>query len=334
MKKLYAKMLLSMFVIGFISVAIPRLILHVLGIDLMAYYTNDKILLLGMIISSSLMLIISNMWFNHMIVKRISKLSNATEKISLGEFNMHLSENGRDEISNLTHHFNVMTDALQKNQYVNQSFMKDYAHEFKTPISIIKGYAELMQKSDSLEDTKQYAKIIENESESLSELAQNILNLSMIENDSIINREDKFNLTEVLRQTISSMQYRWENKNIEFDLSLEEVIIKSNRELLKIMFKNIIDNALKYAVLGSKIKIDVRLSDHIDIIFENETLEMNEEDLSKLFELFYRSESTKHISGHGVGLSIVKKICDVLEFKILLERSEDRKFKLILSKAL
>ncbi|MFA6801078.1 MAG: HAMP domain-containing sensor histidine kinase [Acholeplasmataceae bacterium] len=322
MKKLYVKMFLSMFLITFLSVFIPRVVLSLFGISFIDYYNHENVFFIGMIITGSITLIASFFWFNYFIIRRITYVSHATQKISQGEFNIHIEEKGYDEISQLSHHFNVMTDALRNNQYVSQSFMKNYAHEFKTPISVIKGYAELIENTDDMNEVKQYAQIIGRQSSDLSQLAQNILEFAMLEREGMIIKNETYSINEQIRLIIQSMQMNWEEKNIELDLNLEHFSTTSNKELTYLMLRNIIDNAIKYANNNSILTINTRKTDKIYIDIRNAGPKIEDDELEKIFDLFYRDKTGQNLSGHGVGLSIVKRIAEILDIDINVQSDE------------
>ncbi len=322
MKKLYVKMIFSTTLITIFVISVFRAFFVIFERNIIGTYSNSQIVLVSMIIIGSIILVLSNLWFNFMFIRRLSYLTRATKNISQGNFNEHLEEYGCDEISQLTHHFNVMTDALKDNQYVNQSFMKDYAHEFKTPISIIKGYGELIEQSSDLDEIKHYAEIIVNESNQLSQLAQNILEISLLDREPIVDKKDEFNISETCRYVIQSLQPKWEEKSLDLDLDLEHINIISNKELVYIMLKNLIDNAIKYADEASKLNIKIYKDDNIHIDIINQGPKIDAKDMSKIFELFYRSEHTKDRDGHGVGLSIVEKIVKKLDYKIDVESND------------
>ncbi len=324
MRKIQIKIILSLFFITFITFSIPRLILLHFYPDVLEEVSTGEIYIIGSLITGGIFVLLANVWLNFMIVKRLKHLNVATKQITDGNFNVNLKEYGKDEISQLTHRFNVMTEALRDNYYVNQSFMKDYAHEFKTPISIIKGYADLIENTEDMQEIKEYAKIISDQSRSLSELSQNILELSLLEKEHVIRRDDTFDLSHQIKEIIQSMQPKWEEKNLELSLNLEKTMITSNQKFTYLMFRNIIDNAIKYAKNKTILAVYISKSaETIKIVITNEGKPIKNNDLDKIFNLFYRSENVEDTYGHGVGLSIVKKIIDKLEYEIQVESNKN-----------
>jgi signal transduction histidine kinase len=323
MRRILSKILIALFIVTIITFSVPRLIVELFFSDALDDMPLGRIFLVGAIIIGTIYIIFANIVLNYIVVKRLKHLNNATKRISQGDFDVHLEEFGKDEISQLTHNFNVMSHALNDNKLVNQSFMKDYAHEYKTPISIIKGYAELIEQTDALDEAKGYANIIVKQSDTLSHLSQNILELSLLENNQIVSRSDYFNLSEEIRLIIQSMQPKWEEKNLSLDLRLDDIFITTNKQFVYIMFRNLIDNSIKYAFNDSPISIKVYQDTHIHVDIKNHSQTIEKEELNKIFDLFYRSTKHKEVYGHGVGLSLVKKIADRLDYDIKVKSDHD-----------
>lgn len=317
MRKIQVKIILALFLITLVTLLIPRIIVEMFYGDAIDELDWASVYLVGALFSGAMFVFFANIGLNFMIVKRIKRLNIATKHITEGNFNETVVVYGHDEISELSHHFNTMTYALRDNYYVNQSFMKDYAHEFQTPISVIKGYADLIASSDDIDEMKDYAQIISKQSQGLSLLSQNILELSLLENEQVVRKDDHYDIARQLREIIQVMQPKWEEKNIDLDLELEDLDIQGNEKFSYMMFRNLIDNAIKYAYDHSTITIKCYKKDNKIITkIANKGDLIDKNDIHKIFDLFYRSEKSKASYGHGVGLSIVKKIVDKLAYEI------------------
>jgi len=323
MRRILSKILISLFIVTIVTFAIPRVIVELFFSDVIDNVPLGRMFLFGALIIGSIFIIFANIVLNYIIVRRLKHLNRATKRISQGDFDIHLEEFGKDEISQLTHNFNVMSHALNNNKMVNQSFMKDYAHEYKTPISIIKGYAELIEQTKQLDEAKEYASIIVNQSDTLSHLSQNILELSLLENNQIVSRHDYFNLSEEIRLIIQSMQPKWEEKNISLDLLLDDIFLTTNKQFVYIMLRNLIDNSIKYAYKDSLISIKVYQDECIHVVIQNHSETIEPHEISKIFDLFYRSDKHREVYGHGVGLSLVKKIIIKLDYNIEVKSANE-----------
>lgn len=325
MRKIQIKIILLLLLITFFTLTIPRVIFQMVYEESIEELDWGSVYLIGALISGGLFVIFANISLNFMIVKRIRRLNLATKNITDGNFNESVVVYGHDEISELTHHFNVMTTALRDNYYVNQSFMKDYAHEFQTPISVIKGYADLIASSNDINEMKDYASIISKQSQGLSQLSQNILELSLLENEQVVRKDDHYDVSNQIREIIQVMQPKWEEKQLDLDIKLHHLEISGNEKFSYLMFRNLIDNAIKYAYDQSILSIILSVKDeNVYISISNQGDKILENDLNKIFDIFYRSDKSKASYGHGVGLSIVKKIVDKLDYDINVESSNEK----------
>ncbi len=253
-------------------------------------------------------------FMNRVILKRIIELSNATSKVIDGNYDFTLEMKQNDEISDLTNNFNKMVKELQSNEYLNKEFIRNISHELKTPLSAIHGYAELINTSTlTPEEVKEYSYIIASESKRLSLLAKAILQISLIESQSIINYGDEFKISDQIRNVIQLMQLDWEGKNIEFDLELNESKVNSNKEITYQMWTNLISNAIKFSPNGSKIRISLENTEnHISFKISNPG-SISSENQMKIFNLFYMTEKSENRDSNGVGLTLVSKIINKLD---------------------
>ncbi|MBK5245365.1 MAG: HAMP domain-containing protein, partial [Eubacteriaceae bacterium] len=153
-------------------------------------------LLLTLVIGTALML-----FAVAMIVKPIKAVSEATKKVADGHFDLRLKVKGKDELATLASNFNIMTEALSKNDYIHRDFVSNVSHEFKTPIASIKGFGNLLKDPDINEDQRQeYVDIIVYESDRLWKLSSNLLKLSELENGILGLKKERFSLDEGIRR--------------------------------------------------------------------------------------------------------------------------------------
>jgi signal transduction histidine kinase len=250
---------------------------------------------------------------NKVIVKRIKTLSDTTQKVIKGDYNVTVNDPHKDELSQLSHSFNEMTNALRQNEYVSKNFIRNFSHEYKTPLSTIKGYAELIQDEENLSnDTLEYLEIIIDESKRLSKLSYNMLLISQIDHQIIIPKEDYINITEELRKVIQMKQLMFEEKDLSFDLDVQDIKIKTNQSLIYQVFSNIIDNAIKYTYPDQTIGISFTKKDNQLIMNFTNPTKHTDVDESQLFNMFYTNQ-THTLKSSGIGLSLVKKVIEKLD---------------------
>ncbi|MBR1967892.1 MAG: HAMP domain-containing histidine kinase, partial [Clostridia bacterium] len=181
---------------------------------------------------------------------------------------------------------------------------------FKTPIVSIRGFAELLSKSNlSEEQKKEYVSVILEESVRLSTLAENSLSLSRVESLNILTGVTEYNVSEQIRACLLLLENKWSVKNLDLKVDFNEFAVNANEELLKQVWINLLDNAIKFSKDGGVIEINLKMENNkLSVSIINEGIEISEYDKTKIFDKFYRSEKSKFIEGSGVGLAIVKKI--------------------------
>ena len=192
------------------------------------------------------------------IVKPIKRLSTASKEVAKGNFDINVQVKSTDEIGQLTADFNLMTKELKNIDFLRKDFVSNVSHEFKTPITSIKGFAKLIREGKLLNDQLiEYSDIIVNESERLSLLSSNLLKLSELDSKAIREQSIAFSLDEQIRKTILMLEVQWSKKEIEFDINIEELTIIGNEHLLKEVWLNLIHNAIKFSHQKGIIKINL-----------------------------------------------------------------------------
>lgn len=324
MRRLSVKIIFISFISMMISGMIARIVYYfVVGDNFHNAITEEKIFWLG-IITLLIALIIFAYATNRFIGRRIKLIEKATLKVMDGDYDFVLDTKGNDEITSLSCNFNLMKDALKSNEYLNKEFVRNFSHEFKTPLSVIRGYAELLESDDlKPEERSNYLEIILSESERLSSLANNMLQISLIDSKSIIVKNDEYNLTEQIRNVIQMVQVMWEEKNLRFDLDLKEVYIKNNKELTYQIILNLLSNAIKFSDKNGEVKISLTESEtKLNLSIANKGQEIPLDDQEKVFQLFYVADKTRNESSTGIGLTLTKKIIDKLKGEITFESNK------------
>lgn len=269
--------------------------------------------LLSLIIGSLLFLLAGKMF-----VKPISKLTQATERIADGDFDIEIKTNRKDEIGNLISSFNMMAGELKSIEILRNDFISDISHEFKTPLTSIEGYTKLL-KDCSHEERSQYIDIITEETKRLSILSTNILTLNSIENENYPIYTEEFSLDEQIRKAILLLENKWIEKEIEWDIELDSIKFKGNKNLMYQVWINLIDNAIKFSEIGGVIEIKLSDADNPILSIRDEGNGIDLEDNKKVFEKFYKADKSRNSDGNGLGLSIVKRIVHMHNGEIILE---------------
>lgn len=215
-------------------------------------------------------------------------------------------------------------DITQKVKLENMrsDFVANVSHELKTPLTSISGFVETLKLNENIDiDTRnRFLGIIENESDRLKRLIDDILLLSFIENNDKMSL-DKVSIYEVFKEVYEMISYMAKSKNISLDYEFnnKEIIILSNRDYIKQVFLNLVDNAIKYTPENRSIKVEVKKEkDIITIKVIDEGLGIPKEDIDRIFERFYRVDKarSRDVGGTGLGLAITKHIVKSLDGSI------------------
>ena len=159
---------------------------------------------------------------------------------------------------------------------------------------------------------KEYLKIIEEEASRLSTMTTNVLMLSKIENQSILYDKKDFNLSEEIRTCVLLLENKWMKKNLELSLDFDEFNYFGSEDLLKQVWINLIDNAIKFSYEGTELIISISQNkENTTVEVTNFGEEISQENKEKIFNKFYQVDTTHSSEGNGIGLSIVKHIVDL-----------------------
>ena len=278
---------------------------------------NSAILILGCVFltGSIVFLVIADI-----IVKPLTRLTNAIKELSNGNYNVRVDNVGQDEISKLNQGFNQMARQLAKQDETRQKFISDISHEFQTPLTSIQGFANILKEEDLPKEQRvKYANIILYNSKRLSSLAKNMLQLTLLDREEIELELTNYSLVEQMNRVISTQENQAMEKNIEivFEMPKKEIFIEGDEQRLEQVWTNIISNAIKYTNEGGIITITMKKnSKDIEISIEDTGIGMSKEVVSHIFERFYREDKARNVEGNGLGLAIVKSIVDLHHGKI------------------
>ena len=259
------------------------------------------------------------------ILKPIPVLKNAMEKVAKGEFDIKLETDSKiDEIRKAYDSFNIMVKELQSTEILQTDFISNVSHEFKTPINAIEGYTMLLQDEEINDEKKEYVEKILQNTKRLTELIGGILLLSKIENQVIAPKKEVFRLDEQIRKVIVALEMKWTKKEIDFDISMDEMLYNGNQSLLYHVWLNLIDNAIKFSKQGGYIRITLNKKDNnAEFIIEDNGEGITDEDMKHIFDKFFQADSSHNKEGNGLGLTLVKRILNINEGKIECQKGKN-----------
>ncbi|MDR2090571.1 MAG: HAMP domain-containing histidine kinase [Clostridiales bacterium] len=325
MKKLTVKLIFSLFVILFVVSLFAGFFLLIRMNNSDSITISRDNMFYFIVIIALLILIFFAFTTEFLVIRRIKKLTAAAKIIAKGTFDFDINDYADDELSELTENFNLMLKALRSNEYLNKEFVNNVSHEFKTPITSLKGYAQLLKK-DGLSDAerKEYSEIILNEAERLHKLSKDLLQLSSLESSNIVKQTDNVRLDEQIKRVILLMQNEWERKNIEMVVDLDPIVYRGNEELLYLVWLNLISNAIKYTDENGRIEIKLLDGKNVTFIVKDNGIGIKKENQSKVFEHFFIGDRSRAEGSSGLGLPITKKIIDKFNGNISFKSEEGK----------
>lgn len=253
------------------------------------------------------------MLLGRFILTPFTTLINGMVSLSHGEYSTRIHLGKYMGMAQISDGFNNMAQELENTELLRSDFINNFSHEFKTPIASIKTLIELLQKENlSAEKQKEYLAVIDEEVSRLLDMSTNVLNLSKIENQNILSNQESYNLSEQIRSCLLLLSKKWERKNMNLCLDLDEVQIHADADLMNHVWINLLDNAIKFSENEKDLKIHLtQANDCITVQIENTGVAIKPEEKEKIFQKFYQSDNTHTKEGNGIGLSIVKHIIDL-----------------------
>ncbi len=248
----------------------------------------------------------------------------AMNKIAKGDFNVQIDEDDEGIITELAKSVNTMAVELNQMEQMRQEFISNVSHEIQSPITSIRGFAQALQNNHmSAEDRNHYLSIIETESTRISRITENLLKLATLEAENVKLDRKSYSLDKQIRRLILACELQWAGKRIDVDVSLEDVTIMADEDLLSQVWINLISNSIKFTPEGGKITVDLRQRDNkVAFKIEDTGIGISEANQQHVFERFYKADKSRthaNNSGSGLGLSIVQKIVEMHQGTISVE---------------
>ena len=250
----------------------------------------------------------------HML-RPVRKLSEAAQQVARGDFSVRLDpmrrDGKKDEFEVLFDDFNTMTEELSSTETLKTDFISNVSHEMKTPLAVIKNYAELLQAPQvSDEDRAEYARSVEDAANRMTELITNILRLNRIENQKIMPELGRCDVCRQLADCLLPFESRWEEKRIEPDFDMEDsAYINADESLLELVWNNLMSNAVKFTEPGGSITVRERTeNDKVIVSFADTGCGMSAKTQERIFDKFYQGDTSHATEGNGLGLALVQRV--------------------------
>lgn len=241
----------------------------------------------------------------------------AMRRIAKGDFTVSIPSDERvpGQLGELVESINHMAVELNQMEKMRQEFISNVSHEIQSPLTSIGGFARILQSDElSREERMHYLGIIEKESARLSKLSENLLKLASLESDHHPVERKRYRLDKQLRSVILACEPQWQEKGIDMDVSLENVVIEADEDLLSQVWFNLLHNSIKFTPAGGTIGVRLKQSGQQAVVFVTDTgTGISEKDAAHIFERFYKADKSRNrnTGGSGLGLAIVKRIVEM-----------------------
>ena len=255
--------------------------------------------------------------FASTITKPIRKLSVAARQVAAGNYDVNIQVENSDELGVLTNDFNEMTKELGKVDSIRKDLIANVSHELRTPLTMIKGYAETIRdlSGDIPEKREKQLGIIIDETDRLSGLITNMLDLSRLQADKLDFAFEEFNLTKMLKKLMERYDI-YTQQGFVFNMNLaEDVMITGDYARLEQVVCNLVDNAINHSIDTQT--VDIILTENGVFNVRNFGDVIEPEDIRHIWDRYYKIDKSgrRRIAGTGIGLSIVKEILTRHNFK-------------------
>ncbi|MGI6006485.1 MAG: HAMP domain-containing sensor histidine kinase [Ruminococcus sp.] len=253
----------------------------------------------------------------------LHRLAEATRKVANGDFSVYVptthTSSSLNYLDLMILDFNKMVEELGSVETLKTDFISNVSHEMKTPIAVIKNYAELLQmKSVSAEEKREYAGNIEEAAERLSLLISNILKLNKLENQRIDSEIEIYDLCGQLEECILQYEDMWDEKELDLEVDLEkQAVVKADRSLMELVWNNLISNAIKFTEPGGKVTVSQKSSgEYVTVSVADTGCGISNESIQHIFDKFYQGDTSHSKEGNGLGLALVRRILILMNGKI------------------
>ena len=253
------------------------------------------------------------------IERPVKQIVAAAEQIARGDYSVRVSVvssiNRADGLAEISECFNKMARELSGVETLQTDFIANVTHGLKTPLSVMRNYAALLQQPDLPEEERiQYAKSVSEASRRLAELITNILKLNKLENQQIYPAKENFDLSAQLVESLLSFENVWEQKNINIDTDIQQnVKINADPQLLSLIWNNLLSNAFKFTQSGGTVGMRLKAENGIAEVSVADTgCGICPEVGKRIFEKFYQADPSHATQGNGLGLALVHRVVSII----------------------
>lgn len=278
---------------------------------------------LSMLVPIVVLVTLVNFLFTRYIYRYLDKISDAMQKVADGDYTVRLDAEKDQPFRELYRNFNTMAEELGGVEMLKNDFINGYAHELRTPITSINGFAEMLLNDDgtlSREEKRSYLEIIASESRRLADLAGNSLLMSRLDTQKIIPDKKPFSLDEQLRRCSILLSGQWMEKELDMTMDLDEAVYVGDYDLMQHLWINLLTNAVKYTPKGGSITVTLKNEEKFIAVSVADTGKgIPPEDRERIFDKYYQTDKSHSKRGLGLGLAICKRIVQLCNGSLTVE---------------
>ena len=255
------------------------------------------------------------------------RIAAATREIVKGNFSVRIPQDASrlamdEQYVEIIDCFNKMAEELGSVETLRTDFIANVSHEMKTPLAVMQNYGTLLQAPNLPEEKRmEYAKGVTDGARRLADMMTNILKLNRLENQKIFPQTERFDLSEQLCESLLQYESVWERDGIEIETDIAEgVTVQADRELLGLVWNNLLSNAFKFTPSGGTVSLRLTADAQYAVVQVQDTgCGMRAEVGAHIFEKFYQGDTSHATKGNGLGLALVKRVVDILKGEISVE---------------
>ncbi|ALS79665.1 histidine kinase [Planococcus kocurii] len=276
-------------------------------------HLKNQFLLVGII--TVVLTIVTILLLSRIITLPLIRMKEATEQLSQGDNQVNLTSDRNDELGELANAITKLSTDLDRLKNARNEFLSSISHELRTPLTYIKGYADILDRSDTTErEREEYMGIIREEAAHLTVLVGNLFELAKLDRNQFTIQKQDVSIVELLTSVAVLVKPAFDDQEIELSVNCEEDVPASiDPERIQQVLLNILDNARKHSFAGGRVTIECRQeAGNITICITDEGQGIPEEELPFVFDRLYRVEKSRsrERGGSGLGLAIAKEIVE------------------------
>jgi signal transduction histidine kinase len=265
--------------------------------------------ILPIILIGAIMVFISS----RKITEPLIEMNKAAKIIAGGNFDKRINVKNKDEVGELAQSFNYMAESLDKYEKTRQDFIANISHDIRSPLTSIRGFIEAIYDGTiPPEKHNHYLKIVIEETQRLSKLANDLVDLNRMQAGAMTLDRCDFDINNVIRESLDMMEPRFMAKDLYADAVFDEesTIVNGDPEKIKRVLQNLIDNAIKFSDKEGSIIVETKIKKpKVEVYVKDTGKGISDEEMKHVFERFFKADASRGLdkSGVGLGLSIVKE---------------------------